>query len=101
MIKTVIKRDGRQVPFNLGKISAAIVKALAQTRTCEQLKEKDDFDLEAMANKLAEEAARKIKDESPDIESIQDAVERALMDNNLPDTAKCYILYRADRSRAR
>ncbi len=101
MIKTVIKRDGRQVPFNLGKIAAAIVKALAQTRSCEQLKDKDDFDLEALANKLAEEAARKVKSEAPDIEQIQDAVERALMDNNLPVTAKCYILYRADRSRAR
>ncbi len=101
MIKTVIKRDGRQVPFNLAKIATAILKALAHTRTCEQLREKDDFDLEALANKLAEEAARKITAESPDIEQIQDAVERVLMDNNLPVSAKCYILYRADRSRAR
>ncbi len=101
MIKTVIKRDGRQVPFNLAKISTAILKALAQTRACEQLADKDDFELEALANKLAEEAARKIATESPDIEQIQDAVERVLMDNGLPDSAKSYILYRADRSRAR
>ncbi len=101
MIKTVIKRDGRQVPFNLAKISTAILKALAQTRTSEQLKDRDDFELEALANKLAEEAARKITVESPDIEQIQDAVERVLMDNNLPVSAKSYILYRADRSRAR
>ena len=101
MIKTVIKRDGRQVPFNLAKISIAILKALAQTRDSEQLRGRDDFELEALANKLAEEAARKITIESPDIEQIQDAVERVLMDNNLPDSAKSYILYRADRSRAR
>ena len=101
MIKTVIKRDGRQVPFNLAKIATAILKALAQTRGSEQLKGKDDFDLEALANKLAEEAARKVTTDTPDIEQIQDAVERVLMDNNLPDTAKSYILYRADRSRAR
>ena len=101
MIKTDIKRDGRQVPFNLAKISTAILKALAQTRACEQLADKDDFELEALANKLAEEAARKIATESPDIEQIQDAVERVLMDNGLPDSAKSYILYRADRSRAR
>ncbi len=101
MIRTVIKRDGRQVPFNLAKIATAILKALAQTRTCESLREKDDFELEALANKLAEEATRKVTVESPDIEQIQDAVERVLMDNNLPDTAKSYILYRADRSRAR
>ena len=101
MIKTVIKRDGRQVPFNLAKIATAILKALAQTRDSEQLRDKDDFELEALANKLAEEAARKVTIESPDIEQIQDAVERVLMDNNLPTTAKSYILYRADRSRAR
>ncbi len=101
MIKTVIKRDGRQVPFNLAKIATAILKALAHTRGSEQLKEKDDFELEALSNKIAAEAVRLVKSESPDIEEIQDAVERALMDNNLPDSAKCYILYRADRSRAR
>ncbi len=101
MIKTVIKRDGRQVPFNLGKIATAILKALAHTRGSEQLKDKDDFELEALANKMAAEAVRLVQNESPDIEQIQDAVERVLMDNNLPDTAKCYILYRADRSRAR
>ena len=101
MIKTVIKRDGRQVPFNLAKIATAILKALAQTRICEQLADKDDFELEALANKLAEEATRKVTIESPDIEQIQDAVERVLMDNNLPNTAKSYILYRAERSRAR
>ncbi len=101
MIKTVIKRDGRQVPFNLGKIATAILKALAHTRGSEQLKDKDDFELEALSNKMAAEAVRLVQNESPDIEQIQDAVERVLMDNNLPDTAKCYILYRADRSRAR
>ena len=101
MIKTVIKRDGRQVPFNLAKIATAIVKALAHNRTSGQLKDKDDFELEDLANRLAAEAARKIENEMPDIEQIQDAVERVLMDNNLPDTAKSYILYRADRSRTR
>ena len=101
MIKTVIKRDGRQVPFNLAKIATAILKALAQTRTSEQLADKDDFELEALANKLAEEATRKVTIEAPDIEQIQDAVERVLMDHNFPNTAKSYILYRADRSRAR
>ncbi len=101
MIKTVIKRDGRQVPFNLAKIATAILKALAHTRGSDQLKEKDDFELEALSNKIAAEAVRLVKSESPDIEEIQDAVERALMDNDLPDSAKCYILYRADRSRAR
>ena len=101
MIKTVIKRDGRQVPFNLAKIATAILKALAQTRDSEQLRGKDDFELEALANKLAEDATRRVTIEAPDIEKIQDAVERTLMEAGYPDTAKSYILYRADRSRAR
>ena len=88
MIKTVIKRDGRQVPFNLAKIATAILKALAQTRDSEQLRGKDDFELEALANKLAEDATRRVTIEAPDIEKIQDAVERPLMEG-------------ADRSRAR
>ena len=37
----------------------------------------------------------------PDVEHIQDLVERVLMDNGYVQTAKSYILYRAERSRAR
>lgn len=101
MVKSVIKRDGRHVPFNLSKIALAILKALGTTRDSEPLRDKDDFELEALANKLAAEAARTLDKEEPGIEEIQDAVERVLMENSLPDTAKSYILYRADRSRAR
>ena len=101
MVKSVIKRDGRHVPFNLSKIALAILKALGTTRGSESLRDKDDFELEALANKLAAEAARTLDKEEPGIEEIQDAVERVLMENSLPDTAKSYILYRADRSRAR
>ena len=37
----------------------------------------------------------------PDVEHIQDLVERVLMDNGYVQTAKSYILYREERSRAR
>ena len=37
----------------------------------------------------------------PDVEHIQDIVERVLMDNGYVQTAKAYILYRSERSRAR
>ena len=37
----------------------------------------------------------------PEVEHIQDIVERVLMDNGYVQTAKAYILYRSERSRAR
>ncbi len=39
--------------------------------------------------------------ETPDVEHVQDIVERVLMDNGYVQTAKAYILYRAERSRIR
>lgn len=38
---------------------------------------------------------------APDVEQIQDMVERVLMDHGHIRTAKAYILYRAERSRIR
>jgi ribonucleoside-triphosphate reductase len=40
-------------------------------------------------------------DASPDVETIQDVVEAVLMEKGYPLVAKRYILYRANRSRAR
>lgn len=34
----------------------------------------------------------------PDVEHIQDIVERVLMDNGYVQTAKAYILYRSERN---
>ncbi len=102
MITTIQKRDGRSVPFDLSKISTAIGKALEQTREAE-LASMNDLERGALASSLAVNVARLFagKTESPDIEAIQDGVERVLMEAHLPETAKCYILYRAERSRIR
>lgn len=102
MVKSVLKRDGRCAPFNLSKISIAIVKAFGQNLNAPELNGKNAFELEAIASNLAVEATHHFAEtEEPTIETIQDAVERVLMDNDYPETAKAYILYRADRTRMR
>jgi len=89
------KRDGRIVPFHQDKIAGAISKAF--TATCKPGHEE-------AARRLADEVVSILEvegDGCPDVEHIQDLVERVLMDNGHTQTARAYILYRSERSRAR
>ena len=96
MITTIIKRDGRHVPFNLEKISNAIWKALQASGTG------DMGQALALAIRVAEESEqKKFKSDYPTVEEVQDIVERVLIDADLAEAAKRYILYRAERTRAR
>ena len=113
MIFTVKKRDGREMPFNIEKISDAIIKAFrASGELDEQIKAaqaqmnllgNDDL-LTNVALKVAADAVGHLEADNktkPDIEEIQDAVEKALTEGGYADTAKSYILYRAERTRVR
>ncbi len=97
MLTAIIKRDGRTVPFSLEKISTAIDKAL-------QVSGEGDAN---RALELAAEVAGRMEERSanrgtqPTVEEIQDMVEAVLMEADLVNTAKAYILYRAERTRAR
>lgn len=97
MITKIVKRDGREVPFNIEKIANAIFKAA-------QAVGGSDYD-EAMA--LACEVSERIEAESaasgevPTVEGIQDMVERVLVKHGHARTAKEYILYRAERTKIR
>ncbi len=95
LISTIRKRDGRLAPFDQDKISRAINKAFQATYKPDQ---------EDEACRMAEEVVSMLELEGtaePDVEHIQDVVERVLMDNGYIQTAKAYILYRSERSRAR
>jgi len=96
MITTIIKRDGREVPFNLEKISNAILKALQASGNNDA---RLAFTLAAAAAEQAERST--FRGEYPSVEEIQDIVEKVLVDADLPEAAKKYILYRAERTRAR
>ena len=97
MITKIIKRDGREAPFNIEKIANAIFKAA-------QAVGGHDYNT-AMA--LACEVAEKIEADCkemgsvPTVEQIQDKVERVLIDHGHTRTAKEFILYRAERTRIR
>ena len=95
IVQQIRKRDGRVVPFHENKIADAINKAFEATY-------KPGY--EDTAAKLAHEVSSVLEVEGkdcPDVEHIQDIVERVLMDNGYVQTAKAYILYRSERSRAR
>ena len=94
-IEKLKKRDGRVVEFDKEKIAAAIAKAFEATYKPGQ---------EEMARSLAEEVLSILEVEgaaAPEVEHIQDIVEKVLMDKGYIQTAKAYILYRNERSRVR
>jgi ribonucleoside-triphosphate reductase (formate) len=97
MLTTIVKRDGREVPFNLEKITNAIYKSLQAVGNGDS---KLAFDL---AIKVAEQTDQinSTTHTHPSVEEIQDIVEKVLIDADLSKVAKSYILYRAERTRAR
>ncbi|MHB1484643.1 MAG: anaerobic ribonucleoside triphosphate reductase [Saccharofermentanales bacterium] len=102
MITRVRKRDGREAPFNIEKIANAIYKALEaadEIPTEGVIVNRRDLsmDLASRAAEYLETTATQI----PEIEQIQDLVEKVLMEAGYSETAKKYILYRAERNRIR
>ncbi len=96
MIKKIIKRDGRVVPFNPEKITNAIYKAMLAT---------GEQDLK-LAKRLSQKVVNKLekslkKEEIPTVEQVQDIVEQVLIEEGLARVAKAYILYRQKRAEIR
>lgn len=97
MLTKIIKRDGREVPFNIEKIANAIFKAA-------QAVGGSDYDQAmALACEVSEQADAKSREtgETPTVEQIQDMVEYTLIKHGHARTAKEYILYRAERTKIR
>ena len=96
MIQSIIKRDGRVMLYDQGKIAAAILRAL------EVSGDGNAADAARVANDVQRDLESQFSaQKSPDIEAIQDAVEKQLMNHGFSAAAKAYILYRANRTRAR
>ena len=95
MIQSIIKRDGRVVLYDQNKIASAILKAL------EVSGEGNAADAACVANDVQLALESRFTSDSPNIEAIQDAVEQQLMNHGFNGAAKAYILYRANRTRAR
>ncbi len=93
-MKTIQKRDGRMVSFDLMKITEAIFKA-AQAVGGNNYQE---------AEKLALKVEQTLENENgnaPTVEHVQDTVEKVLIENGHTRTAKEFILYRAERTKQR
>ena len=95
MIQSIIKRDGRVVLYDQNKIASAILRSL------EASGDGNAADAARVANDVQRELENRFASQSPNIEAIQDAVERQLMNHGFSAAAKAYILYRANRTRAR
>ncbi|MFH1455212.1 MAG: ATP cone domain-containing protein [bacterium] len=98
LIISIKKRDGQIVPFDLSKITNAINKAMT---ICA---EGSIEEAELVANKVLAELvkiAKKFKDFVPDVEGIQDIVERELILSEYVKSSKEYILYRQERNKLR
>ena len=95
MIQSIIKRDGRVVLYDQNKIASAILRAL------EVSQEGNAADAARVANDVQRDLESRFPTEAPNIETIQDTVERQLMNHGFNSAAKAYILYRANRTRAR
>ncbi|MEA5137086.1 MAG: anaerobic ribonucleoside triphosphate reductase [Candidatus Fimivivens sp.] len=94
MITSIIKRDGRMVPFELDKITQAIYKA------AQALGGNDNETAATLADQVVTYLESK-GSQTPTVEEIQDAVEHTLIENGHARTAKEFILYRSARTRVR
>ncbi len=96
MVETIIKRDGRTATFHVEKIAEAIEKAFS---ACAAMQDR------ATADQIANQVAAKIEqgaiEGTPTVEGVQDLVEETLIEQGFVQTAKAYILYRAERNRVR
>lgn len=95
-IGQIRKRDGRLVPFDGTKIVRAIAKAMEASGEIQP--------------EASSQVARRVQNllqavyksgQVPTVENVQDVVETTLMDEGYKETAKRYILYRAQHSKLR
>ena len=97
MIKSIVKRDGRIVPFDQEKIEQAIEKSFMASGT----RKTQETARELTALVMHELERDENLPDVPSVEQVQDTVERILIEKGFVRSAKSYILYRAERSRVR
>lgn len=97
-ISHITKRDFGTQPFDLHKITNAVLKAMTAVEHGQMI------DAQNIANQVHEVLLqRKAKDPEyvPTVEEVQDVVEDQLMASEFHDAAKAYIIYRQKRAQMR
>ena len=95
MFESIQKRDGRVCGFDPKKITDAIAKA---GRASEEF---DDREARKLTLKVLTLASQMGLGPIPEVEEIQDIVERVLLDSPFHKSAKAYILYREQHAQIR
>jgi uridine kinase len=95
-IESVVKRNGAIVPFKPERITNAIYRAAVAVGG------RDRTTAEQLSAKVVQLLEKQTPpDHIPQIEEIQDVVEKVLIEEGHARVAKEYILYREERARAR
>jgi len=96
-IVKIRKRDGREVDFAQEKIERAIFSAFQASGSAKGMETAQQLAARVVSDLENNEAIPA----TPNVEQVQDTVERVLIEKGYVRTAKAYILYRAERSRIR
>jgi ribonucleoside-triphosphate reductase len=95
-LKYVKKRDGNTVKFDRSKIKNAVLKAASAV----------DLEKESIGEEITQEVVSYLniffeEEGIPEVEQIQDLVEKVLIEKGYAEVAKAYILYREQHSKIR
>ena len=105
VIRGVIKRDGREAPFDRSRISHAIEMAFRAELGCpfpDPLRSAVAAQIDGITDNVLTEIGRQFGDRGiVEVEAVQDEVERQLMAAGAFAVARRYILYREARARRR
>jgi len=99
LVKKVSKRNGSIVNFDLEKVTKAITKAM--TVSNEGSDKEADKVAKLVLRELEYVAKKSDKKYVPNVEEVQDLVEKHLILSQYPAASKSYILYRERRAEAR
>lgn len=94
-IRTILKRDGRAVPYDQRKIAETILKA------AEPVENLDADRAASLARGVTLYLHRTLDGEPPSVDQVHDAVEKVLLEMGHTETALAYVRYRDRRARIR
>ncbi len=92
---TVVKRDGRVVPFEVERIESALARCFAS------FGRRPHTHVAELSQRVVNIVAAKSRGVAPTVEGIQDTVELVLQAAGEFEAAKRYILYRAEHAKER
>ncbi|QTE31444.1 anaerobic ribonucleoside-triphosphate reductase [Pengzhenrongella sicca] len=95
---TVLKRDGRRLPFDHARIRAALAKAFVEVHG--SMTPMADFTLADLVERIEQELGERFTD-AVKIYEIQNVVEHILLESHEYEVAERYISYRVQRDFAR